>query len=200
MSKKRTIGVVLFPEFELLDVFGPLEMFGIASDSFHINMVAQSKEAVASRQGPKSVVEHTFDEPIFYDILLVPGGQGTRREVDNKAILDWLGQQAPRAEYVSSVCTGSVLLAKAGLLDGVRATTNKRSLDWVVSHGPKTLWQRRARWVEDGKIFTSSGISAGIDMSLALIQKILGPEKAQEITKRAEYIWNQDANHDPFAK
>lgn len=91
MASQRTIGVVLFPGFELLDVFGHLEMYGIAEDAFRICMVAESSEDVASRQGPKSAVEHTFDEPIFYDILLVPGGRGTRQEVGNESMLAWLG-------------------------------------------------------------------------------------------------------------
>ncbi|WP_415716816.1 DJ-1/PfpI family protein [Maridesulfovibrio sp.] len=200
MTKKRTIGVVLFEDFELLDVFGPLEMFGIASDHFHINMLGKSNIPIASKQGPKSVVDSTYDAPGHYDILLIPGGQGTRREVDNCSLLDWLKKQEPHSEYVISVCTGSALLAKAGLLNGLRATTNKRSFDWATRQGPKVNWQQQARWVEDGKFFTSSGISAGIDMSLALIHKLLGKKTAEDIARRAEYIWNQDANYDPFAR
>ena len=200
MTQKRTVGVVLFEDFELLDVFGPLEMFGIASEHFQINMLGKAKIPVASKQGPKSVVDHTFDESGHYDILLVPGGQGTRREVDNKSLLDWLKRQEPQSEYVISVCTGSALLAKAGLLDGLRATTNKRSFEWATFQGPRVNWQQQARWVEDGKFFTSSGISAGIDMSLALIQKLLGEKSAKDIARRAEYIWNQDASYDPFAR
>lgn len=90
MELKRTIGVVLFPGFELLDVFGPLEMYGIASEHFNIRMISEDRQNVASRQGPKSVVDHSFDDAVRYDILLVPGGHGTRREVDNKTMLSWL--------------------------------------------------------------------------------------------------------------
>ena len=200
MTNKRTIGVVIFPEFELLDVFGPIEMFGIAKDNFEIRLVAETSGAVASRQGPKSVVDHTFNESKHYDILLVPGGQGTRTGVNNKTLLDWLKMQADHAEYVASVCTGSALLAKVGLLDGIHATTNKIAMDWVMSQGEKVIWRKQARWVEDGKFFTSSGVSAGIDMSLALIQKILGQKTAEHVAMWAEYVWNRDADNDPFSK
>jgi len=197
---KRTIGVVLFPGFELLDVFGPLEMFGIAGEHFDIQMVSEDRQAVASRQGPKSIADYSFSDAVHYDILLVPGGQGTRREVDNKSMLSWLKAQAGHAEYVASVCTGSALLAKAGVLDGVRATTNKIAFNWVASQSSAVIWEKQARWVEDGKFFTSSGVSAGMDMSLALIQKLLGQEMADQIALWAEYDWHRDPTWDPFAK
>lgn len=196
----RSIGVVLFDEFELLDVFGPLEMYGMAPESFEIHMVAERGGEVASKQGPKSVVEHEFGDDRQFDILLVPGGRGTRTEVENSNLLEWLRIQSPNAEYVTSVCTGSALLAKAGLLDGIRATTNKRAFAWATSQSDKVIWEKEARWVEDGKFFTSSGVSAGMDMSLALIGKILGNETAERIATWTEYEWHSDADWDPFAK
>ena len=90
-------------------------------------------------------------------------------------------------------------MAKAGLLDGKRATTNKRAFDWVASQGPNVDWQRKARWVEDGKFITSSGVSAGTDMALALIARLCGIDRAREVAQWAEYVWNEDANDDPFA-
>ena len=200
VKSKRSIGVVLFHEFELLDVFGPLEMYGMVAESFDICMVAEKGGEVASRQGPKSVVEYEFDEGGQYDILLVPGGRGTRREVDNRVMLEWLRVQSTDAEYVTSVCTGSALLAKAGVLDGGRATTNKMAFEWVTSHGTKVSWEKQARWVEDGKFFTSSGVSAGMDMSLAVIGRVLGQEIAEQAAIWAEYDWHRDAEWDPFAK
>ena len=200
MKPARSIAVVLFHEFELLDVFGPLEMFGMVPDSFEICMVAEGVGEVASRQGPKSVVEHGFGEGRQYDILLVPGGKGTRKEVDSQPLLEWIRDQSSAAEYVTSVCTGSALLARAGVLDGLRATTNKRAFAWATSQGDKVNWEKEARWVEDGKFFTSSGVSAGMDMSLALISRILGQETAEQVATWTEYEWNRDANWDPFAK
>lgn len=200
MTTKRSIAVVLFPEFEALDVYGPIEIFGGARDQFDIFMVAEHDREIASGQGPKSVVDRLFDKPGYYDILLVPGGQGTRREIANVVMLDWLKWQAKYAECVISVCTGSALLARAGILDGVRATTNKLAFTWVSAQGPKVKWQKQARWVEDGKFFTSSGVSAGMDMSLAVIQKLLGDAMAEQIAVRAEYEWHRDAHWDPFAQ
>ncbi len=196
----RSIGVVLFEEFELLDVFGPLEMYGMAPESFEIHMVAESGGEIASRQGPRSVVEHGFGEERQFDVLLVPGGRGTRAQIGNPRLLEWLRIQSMGAEYVTSVCTGSALLARAGVLDGVRATTNKRSFAWATWQGDNVKWEKEARWVEDGKFFTSSGVSAGMDMSLAVIGRILGQETAEQIAIWAEYEWHSEAGWDPFAK
>jgi putative intracellular protease/amidase len=195
----KTIGVLLFPEFELLDVFGPLEMFGMIDD-FAIRLVAERGREVASTQGPRSVIDDLIADDRAYDILLVPGGRGTRREVANADLLAWLTRKAQAAGHVASVCTGSALLARAGLLDGRKATSNKLAFDWVRSQGPAVDWQHRARWVEDGKFFTSSGVSAGIDMSLALIARVCGDAQARQAAHWAEYDWRNDADHDPFAR
>ena len=199
MRSKRTIGVVLFEDFELLDVFGPLEMFGMAADHFEIRLILQHGGVVASRQGPKSVSDDSFESAPAIDVVLVPGGIGTRREVDNPVLLDWLQQRAQQAELVTSVCTGSALLAKAGVLDGMRATTNKLAFAWAASQSAKVQWQQQARWVEDRKFFTSSGVSAGIDMSLAVIAKLVSHQAAEQAANFAEYDWHRDADWDPFA-
>jgi putative intracellular protease/amidase len=195
----RSVGVLLFPGFELLDVFGPLEMFGLLDTEFEIRLVAESVAEVSSAQGPRSVADDRCADRHGYDVLLVPGGMGTRREVDNEALRRWLVDAAGQAEIVASVCTGSALLARAGLLDGRRATSNKMAFDWVRTQGPKVDWHRRARWVEDGKFFTSSGVSAGIDMALALIARLRGIARARQAAEWAEYIWHEDSTEDPFA-
>ena len=200
MKPRLSIAVVLFQDFELLDVFGPLEMFGLLHENFELCLVAVNGDTVASRQGPRSVVDQVFADDRQYDILLVPGGHGTRQQVGNPVLLDWLRQRSSEAQYVTSVCTGSALLAKAGLLDGLRATTNKAAFEWVASQGDRVHWQKKARWVEDGKFFTSSGVSAGIDMSLALIARILGQETAEQVAIWAEYEWHRDPDWDPFAE
>ena len=199
MRSKRTLGVVLFEGFELLDVFGPLEMFGLAADHFEIRLISQTGGVVASRQGPKSVSDDSFNTAPAIDVLLVPGGIGTRREVNNPVLLDWLKERSQQAELVASVCTGSALLAKAGVLDGLRATSNKLAFAWAASQSEKVQWQKRSRWVEDGKVFTSSGVSAGIDMSLAVIAKLVSQQAAEDTATFAEYSWQRDANCDPFA-
>jgi len=199
MTKRRTIGVILFDQFELLDVFGPLEMFGLLPEQFDLFLTAEKGDIVSSAQGPASLIDYHFDNSPDFDILLLPGGRGTRREVDNPVLLGWLAAKAQTAEYVCSVCTGSALLARAGLLDGQRATTNKAAFEWVASQGERVDWRKQARWVEDGRYFTSSGVSAGMDMSLALIARILDQEIAQQVATWAEYEWHQDPAWDPFA-
>lgn len=195
----REIGAVVFEGFELLDLYGPLEMFGLLPDHFRIEVLAMDAGPVGSGMGPRAAV----DAPLAGaapDILLVPGGPGTRREVGNPALLDALAAAAGGAEIVASVCTGAALLARAGLLEGRRATTNKNAFDWVASQGPETDWRRRARWVEDGRFWTSSGVSAGIDMSLALIARLAGGDAAREAARNAEYTANTDPSNDPFAR
>jgi putative intracellular protease/amidase len=154
---------------------------------------------VESRQGPRAVADVALAEARPYDIFLVPGGRGTRREVDNATLIDWLRRHAEASSVVASVCTGAALLARTGLIDGRKATSNKASFAWVVSQGPDVLWQPRARWVVDGKFWTSSGVSAGMDMALALIADLNGADKARAVARYAEYRWNEDPDDDPFA-
>ena len=199
-NSRWSIGVLLFDEFELLDVFGPLEMYGMLPGSFEICMVAENSGQVASRQGPKSIADCDFNSKRQFDILLVPGGPGTRREVDDQVMLDWLQNQSMGAEYVTAVCTGSALLARAGILDGRKATTNKRAYNWATSQSDKVHWIKQARWVEDGKFFTSSGVSAGMDMSLGLIARLSGEDVAEQVATWTEYEWHRDPGWDPFAE
>ena len=197
---ERTVGVVLFPGFELLDVFGPLEAFGNLPGMFQVVLVAEQAGPVASAQGPRAVADHGFVDCPHLDVVLVPGGIGTRDEAENPTLLRWLGRRAGEAEVVTSVCTGAALLARAGVLDGKRATTNKAFFQWVADQGPKVTWVREARWVEDGKFATSSGVSAGIDMALAVIARLVGREVSDNVARAMEYEWHTDATWDPFAK
>jgi len=196
----RTIGALLFPGFELLDLYGPLQMLGLPREHLTIATVARSLEPVASRHGPRAAPDRTLADGTAYDVLLVPGGAGTRTEVDSPDLIGWLAEAAARAELTLAVCTGSALLARTGLLDGRRATTNKAAFAWVAEQGPHVLWQREARWVEDGAVITSSGVSAGIDMSLAALARLLDEETARAVARAAEYEWHADPGRDPFAR
>ena len=196
---QRIVGGVLFPGFELLDIFGPLELFGLLQDKVEITMIGEHAGPVPSAQGPSAIVDQTFATVAAVDVLLIPGGVGARAVVENPAFLDHLTRLHNGAEYTASICTGAALLARAGLLDGRRATTNKLAFDFPVAHGPKVDWQRSARWVEDGDIFTASGVSAGMDMALALIERIWDRPTANRAALEAEYIWNEDPESDPFA-
>ena len=196
----RTVGILLFDQFELLDVFGPAEMFGLPKSRFQLQMIGPVDGPVVSAQGPSVMADRARRDVTQLDLLLVPGGMGTRAEVENQDLLSWLREISAGAEYVTSVCTGSALLARAGVLDGHRATSNKWAFEWASSQGPNVEWVKKARWVEDGKFWTSSGVSAGIDMSLALIEKLCGSELAGMLANGTEYDRHTDPDWDPFAE
>ena len=199
-DKKMILGMVVFEGFQLLDTFGPLEMFGALKDKVTIYMIGEKAGNIKSSAGPAVAVDYTFENAPKLDIVMIPGGMGTRREVNNAPFLASFKSMAEATPHVASICTGSAVLAKTGLIDGLKATTNKRSYKWATSQGEKVKWVAQARWVEDGKYFTSSGISAGTDMALALIDKLFGRETAIKVANGAEYEWNTDPHHDPFAK
>lgn len=201
MTEQATRGIttVLFENFELLDVCGPLEMFGVAGQRFSLCLAGPASGPVRSAQGPALVAEFAYHEAPIPDIVLVPGGIGTRRLVTDDAFTSWLAEWAASAQIVASVCTGSGLLAAAGLLNGYRATSNKRAFAWASAQGTGVTWVPKARWVEDRSRWTSSGVTAGIDMALALIAHIHGEQFAATIADGVEHDWHRDPAWDPFA-
>ena len=199
ISSPVRVGAVLFEGFELLDFYGPLEMFGLLESDARISVVAERKGPVRSSSGPCGFAEATLQDSGGFDVLLIPGGMGTRKEISNAKFLAELKRLAEASRIVATVCTGSFLLATTGLLDGRKATSNKRVFQLVKDHAPGVDWVPKARWVEDGRYFTSSGISAGMDMTLAIIAKLWGRERSLQIAKRAEYEWHEDSLWDPFA-
>jgi transcriptional regulator GlxA family with amidase domain len=206
-SVKR-VAVVLFEGFTVLDVYGPVQAFGAARVMrpdgtphrfFEIVTIADAPGPVKSGEGPSTHADYAFADAPPYDIVLVPGGFGTRKAVDDGAFLKRLRAVSERAAVTTTVCTGSALLARTGVMDGRPATSNKISWDWVVQQGPRVLWKRKARWVDDGNLVTSSGVSAGIDMTLALIARLNGRDMAVSAARNMEYVWRQDPDDDPFA-
>lgn len=204
----RRVGVVLFAGFTVLDVYGPVQAFAscrvVQSDGkpqrfFEVVTIADRAGPITAGEGPTTLADYAFTDAPACDILLVPGGLGTRAAVEDAAFLKALSAAASKTPTVSTVCTGSALLARTGLLDNRPATSNKIAWDWVLQQGPKVEWQRHARWVDDGNVITSSGVSAGIDMALALIQRLCGREMAVLSAQNMEYIWNEDPANDPFA-
>ncbi len=196
----KTLAAVLFPNFELLDLAGPLEMFGNLQQQVSIVTVAQVKGPVVSAQGVTLNATHDFTDCPAADFVLLPGGMGTFVEGANSEMLNFLRRLSGEAEQVMTVCSGSALLARTGLLDGLQATTNKAYFAQCSAEGPQVTWVKAARWVEDGKFATSSGVSAGMDMSLAVIAKHFGPEVAEQLALMTEYEWHRDPAWDPFAK
>jgi len=202
------LGIVLYPGFEPLDVFGPLEMFmNVGSERLRVHMIAEKAGLVPSSTGgyassiaPKVEATVSLADAPPLDIIMVPGGFGTLQQLQNQTLLAWLRERAPQARFTTSVCSGSAILAKAGLLDGKKATSNKQLFSYLAANGPSTDWQKSARWVEDGAIITSSGVSAGMDMALAVIAKLFGMETAEQIAAATEYAWHRDADEDPFTQ
>lgn len=197
-ASKKKLAIVIFPDFETLDVFGPVQMWGRLPD-YEVVMVSEKGGLVRSSQGIETRAAYSFADAPQFDILMIPGGMGTRREVNNPALLDFLRRQDQGTEYTTSVCTGAAVLAKAGLLAGHKATTNKRAWSWATSQDAKVAWQPSARWVIDGKYVTSSGVSAGTDMALGLVERLYGREQAIQTARGAEYVWSDEADNDPFA-
>ncbi len=201
------IGIVLYDGAEPLDVFGPLEMWMNAGpDNVRVHLIAEQAGPVVltttsypKALAPRIDAPYSFDTAPDLDVLMVPGGVGTLVEVDNPRMLAFLRKAAAEVAVATSVCTGSALYARAGLLEGVAATGNKVFFDYLVAQGPAD-WQAEARWVESGRFFTSSGVSAGIDMSLAVIERFFGIDAARMIAVSTEYVWNEDPTHDPFTQ
>ena len=201
-QSQRRIGVLLFPDFELLDVFGPLQMFALLQERavVEIIMVSQQPGHISSVCGPACVATVGFSNCPNLDVLLVPGGQGTRKQVSNPVLMSFLRHLYPNLELLASICTGAGLLAAAGLLNGRRATSNKQSFAWVVSQSPHVTWIPEARWVEDGNIITAGGVAAGMDMALHLVERLAGADMANLTAQYTEYDWHRDPSWDPFAR
>ena len=162
-------------------------------------MIGEQVGLIPSTQGIAMQADTDFTHSPHLDYLLIPGGMGTRKEVNNAKLISWIKHNSQTAEMTMTVCTGAALLAKTGLLDHRPATSNKIAFSWVTQQGKDVKWIRKARWVDDNNIVTSSGIAAGIDMSLHVIARLYGLETSQELAKKTEYLWNSDAENDPFS-
>ncbi len=195
----RTLAALVFPGFQTLDYFGPIEMLGDPAYDIEIITVAKSSDPVPSRHGQRIVVDAVLSEKHDYDLLFIPGGDSALIEAQDQDLMQWIKDASEHAERVMAVCTGTVLLAMTGVLDGRKATTNKLDFAETTPLAPNVNWVKEARWVEDDKYFTSSGVSAGIDMALAVIANLYGMDKAEKTAEGCEYIWNKHADQDPFA-
>ncbi|MBI0166147.1 DJ-1/PfpI family protein [Snodgrassella sp. M0351] len=192
------ISIILYPDFETLDVFGPVEIFGKVPD-WKMQFYSRDGGLISNQDGVQIATETFNTMPQSeIDTLFIPGGTGARTLILEADYINQLKQLAQKSRYVLTVCTGSALLAKSGLLDGKRATSNKLSFEWVKTSSLQTQWIEKARWVTDGKYYTSSGISAGMDMALAFVQDRAGETVARQIATRIEYRWQQDSQQDEF--
>lgn len=195
----RNVGILIFDNVEVLDFAGPFEVFSRTrlvpgpesrrsddSAPFNVFTIARTTDPVTATGGLVVVPRHGFADAPRIDLLVVPGGFGTRPLLDDEETLDWIRRTAASAQQVTSVCTGSLLLGKAGLLEGVRATTHWAALDLLESLGTGASVQRDLRVVDDG-IITSAGVASGIDMSFYVVERLFGKDVADETARYIEY-------------
>lgn len=189
---KWSVGIFLFNEVEVLDFAGPFEVFSITKvheeKPFTVYTVSQNGEMITARNGLKVKPDYSIEDLPPVDILIIPGGKGAREnEVKNDIIINWVRQQMKEVKLMTSVCTGALLLAKAGLLEGVKATTHWASIQTFKKDFPNVEVMENVKFVDEGHIITSAGISAGINMSFHIVKNLLGVEIAEETAKSMEY-------------
>ncbi|HEX6600491.1 MAG TPA: DJ-1/PfpI family protein [Gemmatimonadaceae bacterium] len=192
------VQILLFDDVEVLDFAGPFEVFGVTGlrpgpAPFKVETVGLSSAPIRARNGLQVQPTLAMRDAGPCDVLVVPGGYGTRREMHNEAVLDWIRGQAEKAKVVLSVCTGSLILARVGLLDGLDATTHHLAFDELAAASSSTRVHRGRRIVDNGHVVTSAGISAGIDASLHVVARLLGHHVATETAEYMEYDWREDA-------
>jgi transcriptional regulator GlxA family with amidase domain len=199
---RRTVGILVFPDVKVLDFCGPFEVFSAARldearrreepSPYEVELAAVATDNVVATGGLKVVPDHDLDGCPPLDVLVVPGGWGTRREMANAPLIAWIAERSSRVTTLASVCTGSLLLGKAGLLDGRRATTHWRVLDEMRMWFPAVSVVGEEHVVEDGDVFTSAGISAGIDMALRVVTRHHGEAVARATARHMEYPFPED--------
>lgn len=200
--KRYSIGILIFPDVEVLDFAGPFEVFSVTRlneerrreepSPFEVKLIAENAQPITASGGLRVLPDFGLDNCPSLDILVVPGGWGTRREIENKRLIAWIAKQGKQVETLTSVCTGSMLLGQAGLLDGLRATTHWRALDWMRESFPTVTVESKMHVIEDGRVFTSAGISAGIDMSLRVVACYGGEAIARATARQMEYPFPDD--------
>lgn len=186
---KITVGIVLFPDAEELDWAGPYEVFTMAAMGQEMNVVtiAQTHETVRCAKGLRVIPDHAFGDAPALDVVVVPGGQGSRTEMKNPAMLEWLQGVAPGCQWVTSVCTGSAILVQAGLAKGCRVTTHWGYLDMLREIAGDSEVMEHVRYVRDGRLVTAAGVSAGIDMSLWVVGQLFSPQHARNTQRMMQY-------------
>lgn len=203
MNRKR-VGILIFPQVEVLDFCGPFEVFSVTRlnenarreepSPFEVLLVAETAEPVTATGGLRVIPDVTLDACPPLDVLVVPGGWGTRSEIKNERLLKWIAERGKTVETLTSVCTGSMLLGTAGLLDGRHATTHWRSLPWMRDSFPAVTVEEKLHVVEDGNVLTSAGISAGIDMALRVVARYHGEAVARGTARTMEYRYVPEDN------
>jgi transcriptional regulator GlxA family with amidase domain len=199
MNKKipLIVGILIFDDVEILDVAGPFEVFSVTrlndeqrlqqSSPFKVYLIAEKNKQIIAIGGLRLTPDVTISECPELDLLIIPGGWGTRKESKNRILVKWISNQFTKDRLIASVCTGSSLLGKAGLLDGRDATTHWRAFDFLQESAPKARILKNVRFTLTEPIFTSAGVSAGIDLALRIVSHFFGTEVGQTTARQMEY-------------
>jgi transcriptional regulator GlxA family with amidase domain len=197
MMNRKRVGVLIFPKAEVLDFCGPFEVLAAVRldesrrreqpSPFDVFLVAERVEPVTTNGGLRVIPDYVLADCPPLDILIVPGGWGVRQEINNESLIAWIAERGKQVETLASVCTGAMLLGRAGLLEGRHATTHWGSLDWMRETFPLVTVEDQLRFVEDGHVITSAGVSAGIDMALRLVARYFGKDIARATARHMEY-------------
>jgi transcriptional regulator GlxA family with amidase domain len=195
--RTRNVVILLFDEVEVLDFAGPFEVFSVTgrrenATPFNVVTVAERAGVIHARSGLAVTPRHAFSDCPAPDILVIPGGFGTRREMHNEGVIGWIRSQAANVEILLSVCTGALLLARAGLLAGLDVTTHHGAFDLLAATAPDATVHSNRRFIDNGRVITSAGISAGIDAALHVVARLLGEVQARETAAYMEYDWRGD--------
>ena len=189
---KRNLAILIFDDVEVLDFAAPFEVFSVTSElnnyePFNVFLVAETKRKYQAVNGLQVVPNYEISNCPSPHILVLPGGVGTRTQMNNQELIAWIKKISEEAELLMSVCTGARLLAKAGLLDGLEITTHHQAYDELRQLVPTASVNERKRYIDQDKILTTGGISAGIDGSLYVVDKLLGQEIARKTAIYLEY-------------
>lgn len=194
----RSVAILLFNDVDVLDFAGPYEIFAATGQRsggaapFQVYTVGAQPGAIHARNGLTVTPQYTFATCLPPDLFVIPGGLGSRTAMRDPAILDWVRQQHARAELTLSVCTGALVLAAAGLLDGLPATTHFGSYNLLADLAPTATVVRGVRYVDTGRVITSAGVQAGMDMALHVVARLLGGDAARETARHIEYAWEPE--------
>jgi len=198
-SNIKTVGILIFDDVEVLDVAGPFEVFSMTrldenkryetTSPFRVLLLSEKKIPVTAIGGLKLIPDFTFDDCPILDLFVIPGGWGTRREVDNHVLIQKISKLSTKSILTASVCTGSSLIGKAGLLDGKKATTHWRAYNFLRESAPKANVQENVIFTIDGSIFTSAGVASGIRLSLYLVSHFFGAHVGKETARFLEFSY-----------
>ena len=196
----KKVAILIFDKVEVLDFAGPIEVFSVSYDNdrnklYDVCLIAEENRLIKARNNFLAQPNLTIDTEEKFDMVVIPGGFGTRTEMHNEVIKNWIKKRFDQVELMLSVCTGSLVLATSGLLENISATTHHAAFDELAAVAPNTTIVKNTKYVDNGKVVTSGGISAGIEMALHIVARHHGIEQARRTANYMEYTWNEQEKY-----